>query len=344
MISPKAVHLIIKHFDAIDKVVSKKLKRKRPWSETSLTSFLCDLMDQETQNEEKLDYSIEELNKALTDIDGLLNVSFTIETHEYSPRMERWVTQSDLGFEIQFEDYLLPQQSWSIAWLLQAKKIFYDRKKTNAYSESSRFESHDLDQIDRIKDLQKHIGIEFVKNLLYCPRPSDLDDITQKKLIHLRNSRLSGNIFDYTLGLEVKDELSKTDSSLAAGIFVSPIENGPLNLGSVHQNILNIAFPLSWFIASHFTNSGFEAHNRLFKHTRRPFKKITPTNHDVKNLKSEVLASLIVKGDEKGVEEICEFFGGSNDFPIPIFPPHTMTVKISVGKDLNSNLRQISFE
>ena len=142
MISPKAVDFIIKHFDAIDKVVSKRLNRKRPWSEPSLTSLLCDLMDHDTQDEEKIEYSIDTLNKDLEEFDGLLDVSFIIETHEYSPKVERWITQSDLGLIINFEDHLLPKDSWSISWLLQAKKVFPDKKNPVEYSESSKFQSY----------------------------------------------------------------------------------------------------------------------------------------------------------------------------------------------------------
>jgi hypothetical protein len=154
MISPKAVHLIIQHLDTIDKAVSRRLSRKRPWSEPSLTSLLCDLMDQETQNEEKLEYSIEELNKDLSEIDGLLDVSFVIETHEYSPKVERWVTQSDIGFVINFEDHLLPHESKKISWLLQAKKLFPDNRNPLSYSEASIFQSHDSKQAERIKILE----------------------------------------------------------------------------------------------------------------------------------------------------------------------------------------------
>jgi len=70
MISPKAVNLIIKHFDAIDEAVTKKMVRNRPWSETALTSLLCDLLDEKTQDEEILRYTLKELNHELYELDG----------------------------------------------------------------------------------------------------------------------------------------------------------------------------------------------------------------------------------------------------------------------------------
>lgn len=53
MISLKAIRLILRHFDSIDYCVSKRLMRKRPWSEPALTSLLCDLLDQDDQVDEK---------------------------------------------------------------------------------------------------------------------------------------------------------------------------------------------------------------------------------------------------------------------------------------------------
>lgn len=343
MISPKATHLIIKHFDAIDKAVSKRLNRKRPWSEPSLTSLLCDLMDHETQDDEKIDYSIDDLNKDLEEIDGLLDVSFAIETHEYSPKVERWITQSDLGFIINFEDHLLPNESWSISWLLQAKKIFPDKRSPLEYTESSRFQSYNLKQADRIKKLEESVGIDFIKYLLFCPRPSDLGDNVQKKLAHLRNRHLSKNIFDFTLGLELRDELSKIDSSLAAGLFISPTDNCPRNLGSIHKDILNISFPFSWFMASHFAGKGFEPHERMSRHGRKPLKR-SKRNSGGSSNRSEEIAESLVRGDENAIKHIVEILGQDINNSFPLLPPHTMTVNVSVGSKMNSNTRQIWLE
>lgn len=58
MLNPQSVHLLIKHFDAIDQAVSKRMIRKRPWSEPALTSFLCELLDEETQDEVQLAYRL----------------------------------------------------------------------------------------------------------------------------------------------------------------------------------------------------------------------------------------------------------------------------------------------
>lgn len=346
MISPKAIHLIIQHFDAIDKAVSKRLNRKRPWSEPSLTSLLCDLMDQETQNEEKLAYTIECLNRDLSEIDGLLDASFVIETHEYSPQVERWVTQSDLGLVMNFEDHLLPNESWSIAWLLQAKKLFPDKRNTIKYSEVSRFESHDIKQAERMKKLEETLGIDFIRYLLYCPRPADLDDITQKKLAHLRNLQLSSNIFDYTLGLELRDELSKIESSLAAGLFISRIDGCPRNLGEVHKGILNTSHPFSWFIANHFSGRDYQGRDRLIRHGRNPLKNPKRDMGDAINPQGEKIVDAIVKGKEEAIKYVIESCHNNENVTkeFQILPPHTMTINIGIGSSLNPDFRRIRME
>src|SRR3989304_9800035 len=154
MIPPRAVHLFIRHYDAIDVAVSKHLTRKRPWSEPALTSFLCDLMVETTQGEEPLNYSLAELNKDLAALDGLLDLTFSIDTHEYDSNMERWVTQADLGLIISYEDYLLPSESWSAAWLLQAKRLQPISRNPLVYTDRSRFAAYDPEQHQRIEHLQ----------------------------------------------------------------------------------------------------------------------------------------------------------------------------------------------
>jgi hypothetical protein len=293
-----------------------------------------------------LAYSIESLNNDLSSIDGLLDVSFAIETHEYSPQVERWITQSDLGFVINFEDHLIPQESWSISWLLQAKKLFPDKRTPVKYSESSRFLSHDSKQAERMKKLEESIGIEFIKYLCFCPRPSDLDSITQIKLAHLRNLQLSRNIFDFTLGLELRDELSKIDSSLAAGLFISRIDDYPKSLGEIHKNILSASHPFSWFIASHFTGRDLQGNDRLLRHGRGPLRNSKRNMIGDGDPRGEEIVEAIVKGKEAAIKHVIEICCNGENVAkeFQILPPHTMTINIGVGTSLNSDLRRIRME
>jgi hypothetical protein len=347
MISPKALHAIIKHFDCIDTAVAARMMRKRPWLEPALTSFLCDLLDEDVQNETSLEYSLEELNRDLKLDDNLIKTNFQIETHEYAPDIERWVTQSDLGFIINYNDYLLPENSWSTAWLFQAKRMTADHKGQYLYSESSRFGSHDAKQHKRIESLIKIVGVEFVKYMLYCPKPASLDPLVRGKLAHLRNGSLSNDIFDFALGLELRDELLSGGGTLAAGVFISNVNDLPGNLGKVHRNILGSCWPLSWFIARHFTNDRNRGHLREdIDHSNKI--KISPGGRvtiSTKNLPNGAeWAHGIVRGDRASVQRVVQALNATQEIAYQFLPAHTMTVDISVGSDFNADFRRINLE
>lgn len=347
MISPKAIQLIIKHFDSIDEAVARRLMRQRPWGEPALTSLLCDLLDSKTQEEENLRYSLMELNRDLMEMDGLLSISFTIDTHEYDSNMERWVTQADLGLIIKFEDEIIPSDSWTTSWLLQAKRLYPWKKNPIEYSEVSRFSAKDNYQHDRMKKIEEIIGLPFIRYMLYCPRPAMLDDATSIKLTHLRNRKCAEHIFDYTLGLQLREELSSRNSSLSSGIFVTTSSDMLANLGHVYAGLLKDCFPFSWFIASHLINQGlrFETINRRYHDRnmpRRPRKGPDTVPND--NGGNYEWAEGIVSGDEKAIERLIEQLEDTDIKQFPVLPPHTLTIKIGVGDNLNENVRRLCHE
>ena len=87
--------------------------RKRPWEEPALTSYLCDLLDEEEQDEQRLEYAIEDLNRDLGRGTGAYSVSsLEIETRECDCSAERYVTQSDLGLIVNDRDNFLSERSW----------------------------------------------------------------------------------------------------------------------------------------------------------------------------------------------------------------------------------------
>lgn len=341
MITPKAAHLLIRHLDSLDRAVSKRLARKRPWSEPALTSLLCDLMDSETQPEEPLDYSLSDLNRDLRELEGLLSVSIQIETHEYDSNIERWVTQADLGFVINFQDHLLPHDSWRVSWLLQAKRLYPDSRNPLSYSEVSRFGGMDPKQAARIERLIETVQLPFVLYLLYCPRPAALDDMIQRKLAHLRNRQLSSHIFDFSLGLELHGDLGTAGSTLAAGIFICPPSALPKTLGAVHGSVLQHCCPISWFFASHFVESGFfPIHRDRMPGLPGPGRRRrgSPPNGP------EEWANGIVSGDVEAIDRLIGTLGETNDGPFPVLPRHTLTIDIEVGHDLDPERRRIREE
>ncbi len=337
MISPGAVKLVIRHFDAIDRAVAKPLMYKKPWHEPALTSRLCALLDEETQQEYNINYSTPELNHDLAEMDGLLSFSLTLDTHEYGAHFEGWVTQADLGLLIKFEDELIPSDSWTVPWLLQAKRLYPSRQNPIAYDESCKFTAVDKDQRDRMKELQKIIGVDFIRYLLYCPRPSLLDTTTALKLTHLRNRNLGENIFDFTLGLLLREELSKKDSSLAAGLFVTSSIEVPSNLGNIHERMLHSCFPFSWFLASHLIRDRSFGISPSMRDQR-----LGGPGGDPRNERTE-WAEGIVTGNPEVVECLIHKLG-KNMKPFPVLPPHTLTVSVSVGRDLDPETRKIRRE
>src|SRR5205085_11556779 len=110
----------------------------------------------------------------------------------------------------------------------------------------------DAEQKKRIDILRRMVGMDFVLYLLYCPRPAFLDAVTQKKLAHLRTKFLTNDIYDYTLGLELRDDFLSGSPTLAAGLFISEIDHLPRNLGNLHEKVLDGCWPFSWFLAVHF--------------------------------------------------------------------------------------------
>lgn len=328
MISPKAFELIVRHLDAIDRVVSERVVRKPPWAETSLTSLLCDLLDDDTQEDLVLHYSVSKLNHDLSQLDGLLAWTAEIETVQYPPAYERWVNQSDLGLVITYNDELLPSNCWTKAFLLQAKRLYPRRPSATSFDEASRFRAHNPQQHGRIERLNKRLGCDMVSYLLYCPRPSFLEPLTDKKLRHLRHQSLAGNIFDYTDGLLLREEIGASDSSLAAGVFVANSHASPQNLGEVHRWILERSVPLSWFIAT------------LFLDSPRSWLPGQPPHE------SADFVQRLVQGDTEAVRQLLEILGedGAPSDVGTLLPGRRLTVGLSVGADVPPDLRRIRLD
>ena len=325
MISPKAFELIIRHLDAIDRVVSKRVARKRPWSELALTALLCDLIDDDTQEDIVVEYSASQLNQDLSHLDGLLTWTTEVETVQYPTAYERWVNQSDLGLVVTFKDELFPSNSWTRAFLLQAKRLYPTPPPATAFDEASRFRAHNPSQHQRIRRLHEQLESNVVSYLLYCPRPGLLDRLTDQKLRHLRHISLAGDTFDYTAGLHLREEIGADDSSLSAGMFVADTQALPRNLAEVHRGIMERCTPLSWFIATLFLDS--------------PQCRI-PGRHP---RESADAVQRLVRGETEAVRELLEALD-EDDAPSDVgtlLPDHVLTMGLTVGMDAPPDLRRI---
>jgi hypothetical protein len=223
---------------------------------------------------------------------------------------------------------------------LQAKRMNPDNRAPLRYTEASRFGSTNLQQQKRIERLIEIVGVPFVRYLLYCPRPAHLDEITQIKLAHLRNADLAGNIFDFTLGLKLREDLGSRSSTLAAGLFVANVSDLPKNLGQVHRTILQSCYPLSWFLCGHFIASSYDdfvSRGRVNPHSSQ-------SRRAQRDLSAEEWAHGIVTGDQDAISRLMEASGTITDGPFAVLPPHTITINVMIGHDLDADSRVIRLE
>jgi len=318
MLSPRAVHLFLKYFDSIDESLTRRLVRKRPWDEESLTFLLTELLDKESQQDHKLSYSHESLIDELSNTDEPLSIDVSIETHSYNKSMERYVTQSDIGFIISYQNQFKSNTSFRTGWLMQAKRLFPSKQSYETqFSISSSFKSYDKAQHERMVRLRKWANCDFIRYMLYCPRPATLDDYTREHLSAVRTEALSSNIFDYILGLELRDDLISSNQTVAAGIFVTPLSHFPKTLLDVHKSIFRPVTPFSWFVVSLLAQK----------------RGIDIDNNYRQNLNNPIIEGLI-RGDASVIEEdddLKEVLGGFN---MPkILPAHTIEVCIINGID-----------
>lgn len=139
--------------------------------------------------------------------ENLFEISLSIDTVEFNSTYERYISQSDIGLRLVYENEIEPQLSWIKPYLLKAKRLFPKSIKPLVYTEASRYASIDKDQQSRIDLLQNILGGTYLKYLLFNPRPDGLDDETKIKLAYLRNKALAFHIFDFTSGLELHKKL-----------------------------------------------------------------------------------------------------------------------------------------
>ena len=322
MLSPRAIRLLLRHFDALDEVVARRLTRKRPWQEEALTGLLCDLLDAETQIEEKVTYTLSQLHEDLANSDEPVGIRLKIESHQYPKHLERWVTQADFGLIITYQDQFERSHSTSSAWLMQAKRVFPSRD--GGYETSSKFASTDASQDLRMKTLRDWAGEEFIRYFLYCPRPKDLQRPVREALNQARTTALSEDIFDYTLGLELRDDLLSASPTIAAGLFVASLDGVPKTLLETHSSLFSRSTPFSWFIIQHM------AKGRHSIHHRRPSpESIRSGNPSPRSAEIERL----VRGDHRVLEGMQLPESLSADTPPRILPAHTIEISVTCGLD-----------
>jgi hypothetical protein len=326
MFGPQHLPHLIAYFDGIDSALSQRMLRKHPPDEPALTNELCALLDAETQSlEGRPPYSADRLNSDLASVGDGLDIEVTIDTYPHNSAMERHVSQSDFGLVLDYDNRVLPEMSWSTAYLVQAKRAFRD-PRSGDYNERSRFEAANAEQQARLDRLGNILGSEALLYCLYCPPTLMLSNIarTQVRALHTRN--LTGAIFDYGIGLALRDVLS-ANSGIDAGVWFTDIEEKPELLVGLHDAAFRSAFPLTWFFLGHFGPIGQTGHH-WFRHRTDPRVKhvVTGDDHTVRELIEELSAA----GEDRVAPS-----------SITVLPRHTMTIKVTVGKALPPDFAKV---
>ena len=316
MLSPYAIHHLLKHFDAIDRAVTRQMVYPRPKDEEQLTGTLVDLLDEEVQKLERISYGIQELRNDLAEASEPISVDYSIETHKYSKEFEGLVTQADLGLIVRFENNYEPTLSGERSWLLQAKRAYPTSLSPTYYEAKSKFGAFKAGQHQRIESLIKFVDADFFRYLLYCPRPETLDEKSRLELAYFRGKRTSAEVFDFAYGLELWDDIRGGAKTVAAGVFVADVGTLPKCLGEVHSGIFKRATPLSWFLIQHLPARG----NHSWSHD-----SLLDDHHD-----SDLVAK-IVRGDVTVRDEIAKALGDKT-WKGELLPAATLTVTISAGQ------------
>lgn len=331
MLSPRAIRLLLKYFDSIDESLARRLSRKRIWDEEALTFLLTDLLDEESQQDHKIKYSHVDLVADLSRTDEPISIDVTLDTHSYPKSMERYVTQSDVGFILSYQDQFNHKRSFQYGWLMQAKRLFPSKRKfDHGFTENSRFESFDSMQHDRMRRLRDWANCDFIRYMLYCPRPSSLDTFVRERLSAARSDAISHDIFDYALGLELRDDLLAEKPTTAAGIFIALIDNFPETLLEVHSQLFTSVSPFSWFIVAQLAQTDGLREILRIRGSRR--SKSGPHSPDT-NLNNPTINGLI-RGDYSVIEKDKSLVQILEDASrTAILPAHTISIRVINGID-----------
>lgn len=310
MLTPYQLPFLIRYFDGIDAAVSRRLSRLVPPTETTLTQEFCALMDAAAQRREKsLTFDADALQEALAKPGDMVDVEFTIEVHQHGQRLEAFVSQADFGLILEYENTVLPNLNWRAAYLMQAKRLFPD--PGGSYSIASTFASTSPDQQQRLQDLVEILGKEGIRSWLYMPSTDGYEAASSSAIRNLHARNVAGNIFDYALGLALRDELQRS-GGIDAGMWVADLAVGT-TAADVHTNAFVETDPFTWFILQHF--------GRLSSHSERSTELHVES---VRRGGSVERVARIAAGDRLAAQELIDELGDkARDKK---FDPGTMTV------------------
>jgi len=328
MFGPQHLKHVIQYLDGIDDALSQRMLRKHPPDEPALTNELCALLDVETQrSEESLPYSLDQLNADLAALGDGLDFEVALDTYPHNMAMERHVSQSDFGLVLTYENHILPKESWSTAYLVQAKRLFRN-PSSGEYDQRANFRAVDADQQTRLDRLASILGEGALLYGLYCPQTPNVPDTTRTQVRALHTRNLSGQIFDFGTGLALRDTLIN-NGGIDAGIWLRSIETKPTGLVGLHDEAFRSALPFTWFIIEHFTPRSHHG----------SFSGLVRNGPILAEPREEDRVRRIVTGDQQAIRDLIDEVREAGEealapTTITVLPRHTITVKVSVGKSL----------
>ncbi|NBB65433.1 hypothetical protein GVN18_39915 [Pseudomonas sp. ODNR1LW] len=256
MFAPHHFPFLINYFEGIDGFVARKLNRPVPPSETTLTEEFCAMMDAGNQRAEGLlSYDIDALNRDLSSMGHDINADFRVQVHQHARGMEAYVSQADFGLILELDNRVLPGESWSEAYLMQAKRLFAG-PSAEGYSLASGFHSATPDQDKRIEILAEILGEDSLKYCLYCPPTTGYESTAVAAVRTVHATRLGRQIFDYGLGFALHEHVLQT-GGIDSGIWVSGSNHSVKTAFDLHNSAFGGSLPFAWFILKHLRSSSW---------------------------------------------------------------------------------------
>jgi hypothetical protein len=323
MLNPYQIPFLIRYFDGIDLAVSRRLSRRVPPSETTLTQEFCALMDADAQRREKsLLFDADALNAALAKPGDMVDIDFRIEAHQHGPRLEAYVSQADFGLILEYRNTVLPRLDWQAAYLMQAKRLFPD--PGGGYSVSSHFSSTSAEQQRRMLDLAEILGAAAIRYWLYTPTPDGYESRSTSAIRALHTYILSRDIFDYALGLALRDALERS-GGIGAGLWITDLDMGNTAI-DVHRAAFVTAHPFTWFVLQHFSP--------VSSHARR-MPRLNVRQSGAGGLVER--AAQIAIGDRGAAQGLIDELGDrarDKEFDpktMTVLPAHSVTIRMTAG-------------
>ncbi len=354
MLGPQHVPSLIKFFDGVDAALSVKLLRPTAPDEPALTNELCALMDERVQHEEGLlkEFNIDALNAALAELGDDTKFEFRIDTHPHNPVFENKVSQADLGVVLEYQNEIVPEDSWSSAYLLQAKRLHRADKK-GEYDERASFASVDIRQHECLRQLAKIFGDGYFRYLLYCPPVSRLTPQAATKVKALHSHSISERYNGHHLHhFECVSEFLffehyRKVGHIDAGMWLCSTEYKPQGLMTLHRDILFRAKPFSWFFVKAFTAP-------WLCHKRRHLREYIGNEKDeirkkraISELEEAELIHQVAIGNKSAIQTFLRRVHETKEIDLPeftILPKYTLTIRATIGTSLPPDFRRAIFQ